>query len=339
VQGFEDTGVLLFCTDDWRITNVVATSDLEYGIFPSHSGPGRVDHSSASGANDTGIYVGQSHDVTVDHNLATGNVSGFEIENSSGVRLFGNDATGNTAGILSFTLPFLDVTENAGNRIDHNFVHDNDKANTCEPGDIVCAVPPGSGIAVVAADANTVDHNTVTGNDSFGILVANICNALQLPPAVCAVLDIEPNSDDARIVFDTALDNGENPAPGFPLPGGDLLWDGTGTGDCWATTCTARASRRRCRCASSDSTATVSLRAEQRLRSTERFGFGSGDSREYREPTRRRRCCFRADGDIERIDLGRHASPRRTERFAASKLGAAGGALQGPRFSGLSGYR
>lgn len=40
-------------------------------------------------------------------------------------------------------------------------MHDNNRANTCQPGDIVCAVPSGSGIAVVAADTNTVDHNTV----------------------------------------------------------------------------------------------------------------------------------------------------------------------------------
>ena len=30
----------------------------------------------ATGANDTGIYIGQSHDVRIDHNVATDNVSG-----------------------------------------------------------------------------------------------------------------------------------------------------------------------------------------------------------------------------------------------------------------------
>jgi len=233
VEGFEDTGVLLYCSDGWRITKTVATDNLEYGLFPSLSGRGRIDHSSASGANDTGIYVGQSYDVVVDHNLATGNVSGFEIENSSNVRLFHNEASGNTAGILSFTLPFLDVDANTGNRIDHNYVHDNNKPNTCAPGDIVCAVPAGSGIALVAADANTVDHNAVSGNHSFGILAANLCNALQLTTAQCAGLDIEPNTDHGHIVSNVALGNGESPDPTFPLPGRDLLWDGTGVGNCW----------------------------------------------------------------------------------------------------------
>ena len=69
VNGFDDDGVFLFCVDDWRVTNVTATDNLEYGIFPSHVGHGRVDHSFVSGSNDTGFYIGQSHDARMDHNL------------------------------------------------------------------------------------------------------------------------------------------------------------------------------------------------------------------------------------------------------------------------------
>jgi parallel beta-helix repeat protein len=235
VSGFGSDGLDVVCADSWRVTEVRAVGDAEYGIFPSLTGPGRVDHSFASGANDTGIYVGQSHDVRVDHNLAAGNVSGFEIENSSAVRLDHNQATGNTAGILSFTLPFLAVTSNSGNKIDHNLVLGNNKTNTCTPGGDVCDVPPGSGIAVVAADTNQVDHNQVHGNNSFGIIVANLCNAFHLNPAECAAIGIDPNPDGNHIVFNKATGNGATPDPGLaPLPGADLLWDGTGSGNCWA---------------------------------------------------------------------------------------------------------
>src|SRR5215471_11716838 len=235
VSGFGSDGLDVVCADNWRVTRVRAVGDAEYGIFPSLSGPGRVDHSFASGANDTGIYVGQSHNVRVDHNLAAGNVSGFEIENSSSVRLDHNQATGNTAGILSFTLPFLAVTSNSGNQIDHNLVLTNNKANTCTPGGDVCAVPPGSGIAVVAADSNRVDHNQVRGNNSFGIIVANLCSAFHLSPAQCAALGIDPNPDGNHIVFNKVTGNGASPSPLLaPLPGADLLWDGAGAGNCWA---------------------------------------------------------------------------------------------------------
>jgi parallel beta-helix repeat protein len=235
VSGFGLDGVDVVCADHWRVTRVRAVGDVEYGIFPSMSGPGRVDHSFASGANDTGIYVGQSQKVRVDHNQAAGNVSGFEIENSSAVRLDHNTATGNTAGILSFTLPFLAVTSNSGNRIDHNLVAGNNKANTCTPGGDVCNVPPGSGIAIVAADSNRADHNKVRGNNSFGIIVANLCNAFHLTAAQCAALGIDPDADHNSVVFNKVTGNGGDPAPGIaPLPGADLLWDGTGTGNCWS---------------------------------------------------------------------------------------------------------
>lgn len=235
VSGFGSDGLDVVCADSWRVTRVRAIGNVEYGIFPSLVGPGRVDHSFASGANDTGIYVGQSHDVRADHNVAADNVSGFEIENSSAVRMDHNEATGNTAGILSFTLPFLAVTSNSRNRIDHNLVRANNKANTCTPGGDVCAVPSGSGIAIVAADANRVDHNQVHGNNSFGIIVANLCNAFHLSPALCAALGIDPNPDGNHIVFNKVTGNGAAPDPGIaPLPGADLLWDGTGSGNCWA---------------------------------------------------------------------------------------------------------
>jgi parallel beta-helix repeat protein len=234
VQGFAGSGILLYCADDWRVTAVTAVDNYEYGIFPSHSGPGRVDHSFATGSNDTGIYVGDSHGARIDHNTASGNVSGFEIENSTGVRDDHNLATDNTAGILSFALPFLDIKTNANNQIDHNTVTDNNKPNTCPPGDDVCSVPVGTGILLVAADTNTVDHNTVTGNNSFGIGLANFCVVNHVPPAVCASLDIDPNSNGNQLVHNFATSNGLAPDPIIaPLPGADLLWDGTGTGNCW----------------------------------------------------------------------------------------------------------
>ena len=188
VRGFEDDGVLLSCVEDWRITDVAAIDNEEYGIFPSHVFDGRLDHSFASGANDTGHYIGQSFDSRVDHNVATDNVSGFELENSVGIRADHNLSFGNTGGILSFDLPFLDAKVNSGNVIDHNVVTNNNRPNTCtDPEDTVCQVPPGTGILLMAVDENLVKANLVTGNDSYGIAVANICLAQELPEEVCAV--------------------------------------------------------------------------------------------------------------------------------------------------------
>jgi cytochrome c peroxidase len=236
VQGFADDGVKLFCVTGWRITDVVARDNDEYSIFPSHSFNGRVDHSFASGAHDTGFYVGQSFNSRMDHNVATGNVSGYEIENSIGVKADHNVAHDNTGGILSFTLPFLDAKVNSGNVISHNVVKNNNAPNECSGGS-VCEVPSGTGILLIAADSNSVRKNQVSGNDSFGIAVANICLAQQLSPAECAAVsaDIQPDSDNDHVVHNTVLGNGTNPDPVLPpVFAVDLAWDGTGVGNCWS---------------------------------------------------------------------------------------------------------
>ena len=236
VEGFEDDGVLLGCVEDWRITQVIAVGNGEYGTFPSRVFNGRLDHSFASGANDTGHYIGQSFDSRMDHNVATDNVSGYEIENSVRIRTDHNLAYGNTGGILSFNLPFLNVRENRENSIEHNVVVDNDRPNTCtDPEEAVCAVPPGTGILLMATDDNIVQGNRVEGNDSYGIAVANICLAQELPAEVCAALDIDPDPDGNRVVGNRVTGNGANPAPTLPpVFAVDLAWDGSGEGNCWS---------------------------------------------------------------------------------------------------------
>jgi parallel beta-helix repeat protein len=236
VRGFEDDGVFLICVDHWRITGVRAVDNNEYGTFPSHTVRGRLDHSFASGANDTGHYIGQSRHARVDHNVARRNVSGFEIENSRGIRADHNLAAGNTAGFLSFALPGLDVKRNSRNRIDHNRSRFNNKPNTCvDKDDTVCAVPPGTGILVLSADRNLVGTNRVRGNHFVGIAVANYCVVLNVPQAECDALDIDPDPDGNRILSNALTANGTVPDPNFPAVFAvDLAWDTTGSDNCWA---------------------------------------------------------------------------------------------------------
>jgi hypothetical protein len=89
---------------------------------------------------------------------------------------------------------------------------------------------------VLAADDNVVAHNVVMGNDTFGIAVANFCVAQAIDPDTCALLGIEPNADDARVVFNVVLGTGTNPDPRLlnPVFAVDLAWDTTGSDNCWS---------------------------------------------------------------------------------------------------------
>jgi parallel beta-helix repeat protein len=233
VKGFKGDGVFVRCADDWRITNVVAMNNDEYGIFPVFSGKGRVDHSFASGANDTGIYIGQSHDVRIDHNTATDNVSGFELENTTNSVADHNVGYGNTAGLLSFALPGLIVRVNRHNAIEDNDFHANNRKNTClEPDDIICKVPEGTGIALVAADGNVVQRNKVKNNVTVGIAVASYC--IVKGDTECSFANYDPYPNNDHVLNNVATGNGGNPNETYAAFASDLLWDTTGTGNCWS---------------------------------------------------------------------------------------------------------
>jgi hypothetical protein len=168
--------------------------------------------------------------VHVNENVAQDNVSGFEIENSQDVKLDHNESFNNTAGIAVFILPGDAVMTSRNNRVFKNFVHDNNSPNTCiVPGDPVCLVPPGLGITDFAGDHNVIAKNRVIHHRTAGIVLADVCAALQLPPT--CNLGFDPAPENTRIELNRIAQSGFNPAPGFP--GADLVWTGTGTGNCW----------------------------------------------------------------------------------------------------------
>ncbi len=230
VRNFNGSGIFLACVDGWTISSNTAQDNKLYGIFPVLSSGGWINQNVATGAHDTGIYVGQSRDVHINENVAHDNVSGFEIENSRDVEVDHNESFNNTAGILLFILPGDAVMTGQNNRVVANNVHDNNSPNTCiVPGDDVCLVPPGLGISSFAGDNNVIARNRVTHHRTAGIVLTDICSALQLQPT--CNLGFDPFPENTRIEFNTAERNGFNPVPGFP--GADLVWTGTGSGNCW----------------------------------------------------------------------------------------------------------
>jgi len=230
VRNFNDTGIFLFCVEGFTVSSNSTVDNQIYGIFPVLSSDGSIKGNVASGAHDTGIYIGQSHHVRVNENIAHDNVSGFEVENSHDVEVDHNESFNNTAGILMFIEPGNVILVSRSNQIHHNFVHDNNSANTCVvPGDDVCLVPPGLGISGAAGDHNVIAHNRVTGNNTVGILLIDMCTVLDMPSS--CNLGFDPLPETTRIEFNIAQGNGLNPSP--ILHGADLLWTGSGTGNCW----------------------------------------------------------------------------------------------------------
>jgi parallel beta-helix repeat protein len=234
IQGFSGNGVLLDGVSHFQISNVQAINNGEYGIFPVFSAHGVITSSSASGSNDTGIYVGQSNDIVIQNSLAFDNVNGIEIENSTNVTAIHNECRQNTVGILEDLLPGLTVEVSAHNQLLGNFVHDNNRPNTASPDDIASFEPSGIGILIIGGSFSVVQSNIVTGNGYAGIVLISgleFVSLAGLPPSVYAGLD--PNPEHTQIAQNVVLGNGLLFSYAMLPPGADLLWDGSGSGNHW----------------------------------------------------------------------------------------------------------
>ncbi len=235
VKGFEENGVLLTRVDGFLLSHVSAVDNGEYGLFPVLSSNGVIEYCTASGHSDTGIYVGQSSDCKLRFNKTFANVNGLEIENCTNIQATFNVSYDNVAGIVVVLLPFLDVKSAANILVSGNLSYNNNHVNfSGSEGGLESFVPSGIGILLVGADQVTVKDNVVSGNNFVGIALVSSKIVALLAGFPVENLDIEPDPEGARIERNVLVKNGSAPPADFPLPGGDFVWDGSGTNNCWS---------------------------------------------------------------------------------------------------------
>lgn len=230
VKNADDTGVRLVGVDGFRLTGGRYVDNEEYGPFPICSANGLIDHNDVAGTHDAGIYVGDDTSVTVTHNQATGCAIGVEIENSLHSVVRQNVTVGNTVGVLVSLLPNLPMPFNDDTLISRNVVNHNNFPNPVPAGsgEDVGLLPTGTGILNVGGDHVTISGNSVVGNNSVGVAI------IQSP---FGPLDarLEVNPDGNRVQGNVILHNGQSPDPvRATTPGADIVYDGTGTGNCFA---------------------------------------------------------------------------------------------------------
>lgn len=237
VRGFANHGVHLACVDGFAITGNHADRNGVYGLFPIVSRHGVVAGNVVTNTmTDAAIYVGQSDDVLIMGNDVHDNLLGLEVENSRHCAVIGNRAFGNTLGIFVDILPFLERKTQETTLVAYNHVHDNNRPNTANPGDLLSVLPTGLGILVAGGRGTRVVSNQVRGNGFTGIAVASLCLGLALQGSACTGLDIDPDPVNDRIVGNRLERNGTVPQadPFFDALRADLIWDGSGTGNCWS---------------------------------------------------------------------------------------------------------
>jgi len=231
IQNYSRNGVILIRVDNYQIEDGKYINNEEYGIFPIRSSHGLIRANQVSGSNDTGIYIGQSQDAVIKDNYVSDCTVGIEVEVSSTIIVKDNRATGNTIGMTAVVLPGLSLTVTTDIQIIDNTFDSNNRANpVTDPTDILSQLPSGSGLLIFGADHVMVKDNRVVGNNSVGIAVA------QLSPVLASLdLRIDPFPDYNEIIDNVVMENGSNPDPKIaPFPPSDLIWDFSGTGNCWS---------------------------------------------------------------------------------------------------------
>lgn len=237
LRGFQKHGLHLACVDGFQISSNVSEDNAVYGLFPVVSRNGFLANNVVRGtALDAGIYVGQSDFVVIAGNRAENNLIGLEVENSRNISVHANELSNNTVGILVNILPFLVKKTQDTTLVANNKVHDNNRVNTGIPGDITAVIPSGTGMLFLGGHAATVARNTVENNGFTGIAVASLCLGLALQGLPCLGLDVDPNPSSNSIVSNQLKNNGTIPQanPFFNRLRADLIWDGSGTANCWA---------------------------------------------------------------------------------------------------------
>jgi parallel beta-helix repeat protein len=231
------SGVFLIGVDGYHLTGTRYLDNPVYGPFPVCSHDGLIDFNQVVGGGsavgpslDTGIYVGDDDGVTVRHNSVTNYVIGVVVENTINATVQDNLLQGNTAGVYVAVLPnhprpFTDKVV-----VERNQVVENNLPNPvpADSGDAIGLVPTGVGIVNLGSDHVVVRSNRVIGNDSLGVIVLQNLFGPVDPR-------IEPNADFNQVRGNVILHNGRNPDPVRAItPGADIVYDGTGTGNCFA---------------------------------------------------------------------------------------------------------
>jgi parallel beta-helix repeat protein len=231
------SSVFLIGVNDYHLTGTSYVDNPVYGPFPVCSRNGRIDFNHVVGGGsavgpslDTGIYIGDDDQVTVRHNWVTNYVIGVVVENTIHATVNDNLLKQNTAGIYVAVFPdhprpFTDDVVIKRNRVLHNNLPNPVPADS---GNEIGLVPTGAGIVNLGGDHVVIGHNRVLGNDSLGVaIVQNL-----LAPADPR---IEPNPDANQVRGNVILHNGQHPDPVRAItPGADIVYDGTGTGTCFA---------------------------------------------------------------------------------------------------------
>ncbi len=206
VKGYKGNAIMTQGANNFKIINNRVGGPAFYGIFPQFGKNGLVANNIVWGIEDAAIYAGMCENVDILYNETFGNVMGIETENSKNMLVEGNYVHDNTVGVVLTLVPGLPIKRAENTIVRNNFIINNNEKNFAPPGALAASNPPGIGGLVFGVDSTVWENNIISGNDSAGIMYADL-GFFSMPPDPKA----DPRPDKSRVLNNIFINNGNNP--------------------------------------------------------------------------------------------------------------------------------
>jgi hypothetical protein len=206
VRGVQGIGIFLFGTYRADVDHVSASGNRDYGIFSNTSAGSVIEHNQTDGNGEAGIYIGDSPNAgaKVEHNVSKDNSgAGLLVRDASHGVVRDNDFSGNCFGAF-----FVNTGTGTSNwTASDNTSRDNTRA--CPAGQDAPKPWSGAGFILRGADHITLRDNSASGNFATG-------------PTLGQGGVVVITSTNVRVVDNEVEHN---------APAMDVFWDGNGTGN------------------------------------------------------------------------------------------------------------
>lgn len=132
-----------------------------------------VEKNMTLGAAVAGVFIDQSHDVVLRENRSEFNVTGIQVVNSSGVDIYRNVVSNNSAGMSLLGLPERPEKLMHRARVFDNRIYGNNTDNFAPAEHLAAVVPAGTGFMATAAKDVEFFGNHVADNRGANALVVS----------------------------------------------------------------------------------------------------------------------------------------------------------------------
>jgi hypothetical protein len=240
-RGYLANGFFLVNVDGYTVNHTIAQGTGAYGVYAYNSVGGTIKNSEAYYNNDSGFYIGQTPPQTrpkrsiVDKVKAWGNVLGWSGTNMRYVTIRNYDWYNNGLGIVPNTLSsekFPPPEQNVitGNRVFwNNFNYYLGAPFKLRPTNVDgVPYPVGTGILLYGSRNTRIENNQIFGNFliGFGEVPAVLFDKAQCTPTLSC-------QGDPTVLQGNQVRGNRFGKGGADLNGRDMLYDGSGSGNCF----------------------------------------------------------------------------------------------------------